>query len=177
MNTWAPIWSPVVDSSLWEESGDVVKVFMTILATKDSDHVCRLDAYRIGKKCNFFNYDRSVDEVKVLEILKLLASPDTRRKTKQEYDGRRIRAVEDGWFVLNGEKYREMVRKEQIKAKNRRSQASFRARAKLLVATNAPGPERTPEELEALAVREAAAHEAVKESVQELNAVQRERMD
>jgi hypothetical protein len=43
------LWSGIVDSSLWEESGDVVKVFMTMLATKDADHICRLDAYRVAK--------------------------------------------------------------------------------------------------------------------------------
>lgn len=121
MNTWAPIWSAIVDSSLWEESGNVVKVFMTLLATKDSDHVSRLDAYRIHKKCN-------IDEVEVLEILKLLSSPDTRRKTKQEFDGRRIKAVEDGWLILNGQKYREMVSEERRKARNRRSQEAYRNR-------------------------------------------------
>lgn len=121
MNTWAPLWSGIVDSSLWEESGDVVKVFMTMLATKDSDHVCRLDAYRIAKKCN-------IDEVTALEILKVLASPDKHRKTKQDFDGRRIKAVEDGWLILNGEKYRQMVSDEMRKARLRRAQDAYRKR-------------------------------------------------
>ncbi len=121
MNTWSPIWSPIVDSSLWEENGNVVKVFMTMLATKDSDHICRLDAYRIAKKC-------SLDELAVLDILKLLASPDQRRKTPQEFEGRRIRAVEDGWFVLNGEKYRKMVQDEMRKSRWRKAQAAARQR-------------------------------------------------
>lgn len=110
-----------MDSSLWEEDGDVVKVFMTLLATKDSDHISRMDAYRIHKKCN-------LDELKVLDILKLLASPDKRRKTRQPFDGRRIKAVEDGWLVLNGQKYRDLVQIEMRKANNRKAQAAFRAR-------------------------------------------------
>lgn len=119
MNTWSPIWSGIVDSTLWAEDGNVVKVFMTMLATKDSDHVCRLDAYRMGRKCN-------IDELEVLEILKLLASPDKRRKSHQEFDGRRIRSVPDGWLILNGEKYREMVQKEMKQARWRRAQAKRR---------------------------------------------------
>jgi hypothetical protein len=119
MNTWSPLWSGIVDSSLWEESGDVVKVFMTMLATKDSDHICRLDAYRIAKKCN-------IDEVAVLDILKVLASPDKHRKTKQDFEGRRIKAVEDGWLILNGEKYRQMVSDEMRKARLRRAQTAYR---------------------------------------------------
>lgn len=121
MNTWAPVWSPIVDSSLWEESGDVVKVFMTLLATKDSDHISRMDAYKISRKC-------CLDELQVLDILKLLASPDKRRKVKQEFEGRRIKAVEDGWLILNGEKYRKMVQDEMRKARLRRAQEAFRRR-------------------------------------------------
>ena len=131
MNTWAPLWSPIVDSSLWEEDGDVVKVFVTLLATKDSDHVCRLDPYRMAKKCNFRMPDGSVDEVKVLDILKLLASPDKRRRIKQEFDGRRIKAVEDGWLVLNGEKYREAIRKIKRKQQQADNQRAYRERQKL----------------------------------------------
>lgn len=132
MNSWAPIWSGIVDSSLWEEDGDVVKVFMTMLATKTSDHVCELDAYSIAKKCNFRSGDGSVDELKVLDIIKILASPDKRRKIRQEFDGRRIRAVEGGWLILNGAKYRDMVQKEMKKSRDRKSQEAFRRRQKML---------------------------------------------
>ena len=115
-----------MDSSLWEESGDVVKVFMTMIATKTSDHICELDAFRIARKCNFRLPDGSVDEIKVLDICKILASPDERRKVNQEYEGRRIRAVDGGWLILNGEKYRKMVSEEMRKARNRRSQTTYR---------------------------------------------------
>ncbi len=130
MNTWSPIWSGIVESSLWEESGDVVKVFMTMLARKNSDHTCELDAFRIAKLCSFRLPDGNVDELKVLDILKILASPDKRRQAPQEFEGRRIRAVEGGWLVLNGEKYRAMVQYESRKANNRKSQAAFRERFK-----------------------------------------------
>lgn len=121
MNTWAPLWSGIVDSSLWDEEDAVIKVFMTMLATKDSDHVCRLTAYNLHKKTG-------KSETEILEILKILASPDTRRKEKQEFDGRRIKAVEDGWLILNGEKYRAMVQKERERARWRRAQAKARER-------------------------------------------------
>lgn len=156
MNTWAPLWSGIVDSSLWEESGDVVKVFMTILATKDSDHVCRMDAYKISRKCN-------LDELVVLNILtNVLAAPDTRRKIPQEHDGRRIRLVEDGWLVLNGDKYREMVSAERKKAKNRRAQEAWRQRQKALAVSSKAGP--SPGENAFVAAIEAG-HELGAESV------------
>lgn len=136
MNTWTPLWSGIVESSLWEESGDVVKVFMTMLARKDSDHVCRLDAFKIHKLSN-------IDELEVLDILKVLASPDKRRLVKQEFDGRRIKAVEDGWLILNGEKYRQMVSDEMRKARLRRAQAVFRAKKKDFMGSNGPLPGET----------------------------------
>ncbi len=104
----------------------MVKVFMTIIATKNSSHICELDAYKMGKKCNFKMADGSVDEVKVLDILKVLAGPDKRRKLKQGFDGRRIKAVAGGWLVLNGEKYRQMVSDEMRKARLRRAQDTYR---------------------------------------------------
>lgn len=134
MNTWTPLWSGIVDSSLWEEDGDVVKVFMTMLATKDSDHICRLDAYKIHKKCN-------IDELKVVDILKILASPDKRRKVPQEFEGRRIKMVEDGWLVLNGEKYRKMVSDEMRKARLRKAQTTYREKQRLARGTPLKGEE------------------------------------
>ena len=109
-----------------EEPGDVFKVFFLMVATKNSDHICEMDAYRIAKKCHFILPDGSVDELKVLEIFRVLASPDTRRKVPQKDEGRRIRAVDGGWEILNGEKYRQMVQDEMKKARDRRSQAEWR---------------------------------------------------
>jgi hypothetical protein len=158
VNTWSPIWSGIVDSTLWAEEGDVVKVFMTMLATKDSDHICRLDAYRIGSKCH-------IDELKVLDILKLLASPDTRRKSKQDHDGRRIKLVEDGWLILNGEKYRKMVQDEARKARWRKAQAAARERkrnkTKLL-----PGEQSYASNVEQFGPEEADRLQAIKDKIQ-----------
>lgn len=134
MNTWAPIWSFIVDSSLWSEPDYVIKVFLTMIALKDSDHVYRGDAYKLAQRAK-------KTELEVLEALKVLASPDTKRIEKQQYDGRRIRAVDGGWLVLNGEKYRELVQVEMRRARNRRAQAAYRARkkaAKLAMVGGAP---------------------------------------
>jgi hypothetical protein len=162
MNTWTPLWSGIVESSLWEEDGDVVKVFMTLLARKDSDDICRLNAFNIHKLCN-------IDEVKVLEILKILTSPDARRVERQEFGGRRIKAVEDGWFILNGQKYRDMVEKERRQARWRRAQAAARSRAKKSGQTfNHP----TTRKAGTITEGELAAHAEVQRSVQNLNEIQ-----
>ena len=64
-------------------------------------------------------------EVEVLDALKILSSPDTKRVSPQPHDGRRIQAVENGWLILNGEFYRAMVRKEMKRQRNMRAQQAY----------------------------------------------------
>ena len=123
MKSWAPIWSTIVDSSIWCEPDYVVKVFLTMMALKDADHICRLTAFNLAQRAH-------KTEAEVLEALRILASPDTKRIEPQEFEGRRIQAVEEGWLVLNGEKYRDLVRAEMKRARNRRAQAAWRDRHK-----------------------------------------------
>jgi hypothetical protein len=123
MNTWAPLWSKIVDSSLWAEPDVVVKVFLTLLAKKDSDHVVRANAYEISL------WARKT-EAEVLEALQKLSSPDTRRIEPQPFDGKRIQKVDDGWLVLNGERYREMITKQARKAYKRDWAAKKREKTK-----------------------------------------------
>ena len=130
-SSWAPLWSGIVDSSLWDETDLVIKVFITMLAMKDADHVCRATVYSLSKKTG-------KSQAEVLEAIRILSEPDTLRQDHQEFEGRRIEAVEEGWLILNGEKYRQMVSEEMRRARNRRSQAAFRERQKR--AEGAPTP-------------------------------------
>lgn len=123
MNTWAPLWSGIVESSIWDEPDFIVKVFLTMLAIKDSDHVVRKTAYQISKISR-------KSESEVLEALKVLSSPDSIRIEPQDHEGRRIKAVEDGWLIVNGEKYRTMISREMTRLRNQRSQAAWRERQK-----------------------------------------------
>lgn len=118
-NTWAPLWSRIVDSSIWSEPDTVRIVFVTMLAKKDSDHVVRATAFNIAKWAN-------KAEEEVLKALKVLSSPDKRRVEPQPHEGRRIEKVEDGWLMLNGEEYRKMVQNEMRKARLRRAQDTYR---------------------------------------------------
>jgi hypothetical protein len=123
MNTYTPLFSFIVDSSIWAEDDATCKIFVTMLALKDADHIVRFSAFQIGRKAN-------KTEQEVLDAFLVLASPDRKRVEPQEFDGRRIKKVPEGWLVLNGEKYKRMAIQEATKARNRRSQAAFRARAK-----------------------------------------------
>ncbi len=125
MLNWAPLWSGIVDSSLWDEPDHVRIVFVTMLALKDSGHVYSGSAYKLAQRAK-------KTEVEVLDALRILSSPDTRRLEKQEFDGRRIQAVEDGWLILNGEKYQEEMQAEIKRARDRKSQQAARERRKLM---------------------------------------------
>ncbi len=82
MSYYVPIFSKIVDSSLWTEPDFVVKVFITMLAKTDRDNICRGNAFNIAQ------WSKKT-EAEVIEALKILASPDTRRLEPQEFEGRR----------------------------------------------------------------------------------------
>lgn len=109
MISWSPIWSMIVESSLWEEPYHVRVLFLTMLSLKDRDDIVRWDGYKLMKKAN-------ITPQECIEALKVLSSPDTRRKDfseleEQEFEGRRIEKVDEGWLILNGAKYRALMTK------------------------------------------------------------------
>lgn len=123
MNTWSPIWSQIVDSSLWEEPYYVRVLFTSMLALKDVDFVVKLDTYKLAKRAN-------MKEQEVIDGLKILCAPDGRRVGPQEHEGRRVEEVEGGWLILNGEKYRAMIKtvaEERKRERNRLWMAKHRA--------------------------------------------------
>lgn len=122
--SWSPLWSGIVMSSLWDEDDYVIKIFITMLALKDSDHICRSSVYQLHKVTG-------KSQEQVMEALKILSSPDQRRQDHQEFEGRRIEAVEEGWLILNGEKYRAKVKQEMKRSRDRKAQQKFRDKQKL----------------------------------------------
>lgn len=94
----------MVDSSIWSESDDVRIVWITMMARQDADHIVRGNAYNIA------TWTRNKTEAQVIEALKVLAAPDTKRIEPQEHNGRRIQKVPEGWLMLNGKKYDELMR-------------------------------------------------------------------
>lgn len=123
MNTWAPLFSRIVDSSLWLEPDYVVKVFLTMMAKKDADQVVRGSAFNIAQWAK-------KTEQETLDALRILSAPDTRRLEPQPYEGRRIEKVDDGWLILNGQFYEEMMRKANRKEYQREKQREYRQKRK-----------------------------------------------
>jgi hypothetical protein len=123
MSYYIPLFAKIVDSSLWLEPDFVVKVFITMVVKKDRDNVCRGSAFNIARWAN-------KTEGEVLEALKILASPDTKRVEPQAFDGRRIERTDDGWLILNGEIYQNLMkdanRKQYLTEKKREYRAAAR---------------------------------------------------
>ena len=111
MSGFVPLFSQMLWSSLWREPDDVRLVFITLLALKDKGHRVMNSAYGIGVAC--WPGDEDHAEERALKALKTLSEPDTRRRlVPQQYEGRRIEAIEGGWRILNGERYQELMRLE-----------------------------------------------------------------
>jgi hypothetical protein len=119
MDIYTPIFSKIVDSSLWSEPDYVVKVFLTLLAKKDKDFVVRGTAFNIGRWAQ-------KPEKEVLDALKILSSPDKRRIEKQPFDGRRIEKVDDGWLILNGRFYQDLMREANRRKYKAVKQSEYR---------------------------------------------------
>jgi len=127
MNSFAPVFSNLVESSLWSEPDFICKVFITLVVIKDSDHVARINAFSLGRKCWPLEPDKS--EARALEALKVLMNPDKKRIEPQPYDGRRIEKRADGYFVLNGQYYENLMRETSRKIYKARKAREYRAKA------------------------------------------------
>lgn len=123
MNYWVPVFSKIVDSSLWREDDAVVKVFLTMLAKKDMDHIVRANAFMIGEWAK-------KTEAETIKALAVLSKPDTKRLEKQPFDGRRIEKVSEGWLVLNGQFYKDMMQKAKRREYKADWQADYRKKGK-----------------------------------------------
>lgn len=129
---YSPIFEGIVDSSLWEEPLHVRVLFLTMLAVKDWDHVVRVPDHHLRRKAN-------LTDQQVLDGLKILSEPDRRSALPQPFEGRRIEKVEDGWLVLNGNKYQEAMREANQRARWAKAQREKRARESEMRQMKGPG--------------------------------------
>lgn len=119
--SYIPVFNEVVDSSLWKEPLHVRVVFMTLLALKDWDHVVRMALHKIANKAN-------VGDELFLDAMEVLKSPDTKTTIPQEFEGRRIREVEDGWLIINGDFYQKKMQEVNQRARWAKLKRDQRAR-------------------------------------------------
>jgi len=95
---YSKLFSEIVMSTIWREPNHVRIVWITMLALKDRFHCVNASIPGLADAAKV-----SIAECE--EALRILLSPDPYSRTV-ENEGRRIKKVEGGWAVLNGEKYR-----------------------------------------------------------------------
>ena len=111
------MWASMLKSSVWLTTSKETKiVWMTMLLLKDADGIVRAGVPGIA-------HDAVLTIPEVEKALKELSSPDKYTKT-QANEGRRIKRVAEGWYILNHEKYRTSA---DVQAKWRRQKANQRA--------------------------------------------------
>jgi hypothetical protein len=88
----------ILQSSIMAERADIFKVWIALLASCDSDAIAKVSSVFLASACHL--------PLKVIDhAIEVLSSPDPRSRSLAE-EGRRIRRVDGGYFLINYDKYR-----------------------------------------------------------------------
>lgn len=124
MSGYTKLFSNILDSTIWGESKETRLVWITMLAMKNGDQVVEASIPGLARRAGV-----SSDECE--QSLKRLLAPDPYSRTK-EHEGRRIKAVDGGWLILNGAAYRNRMSKDERREYKRIKAAEYRQNKKLL---------------------------------------------
>lgn len=105
---YVKLFAKILDSSIWLESDSTVRVWITLLASMDSEGMCHFAAIEnLARRARVYPY-LAKKAVAILEAPDLKSSGDGNA-------GRRIEKVQGGWVVLNAKKYREIRRSGDLR--------------------------------------------------------------
>jgi len=124
MAGYTKLFSSILDSTIWQEDKETKLVWITMLAMKNGQQIVEASIPGLAKRAGV-----TVSECE--QAITRLLSPDQYSRT-QDHKGRRIEAVDGGWLILNGVKYREKLSSEERKEYKRAKQAEYRRRRKVL---------------------------------------------
>lgn len=120
--SWTPLFSTIIDSSVWRTSKETRLVWITLLAKKNRDGFVRAALWALAR-------DAGVTEDECRDAIAILEAPDPESHCK-ENEGRRIKPVDGGWMVLNHHMYRDLISKANQRAKQAAWQKEYRKRLK-----------------------------------------------
>lgn len=118
MSGYTKLFSELVTSTIWNEPNDCRVLWITMLALREKDNICRATVPALAK----FS-DITVEECE--KYLVKFQQPDKYSRS-QEHEGRRIQPVDGGFLILNGAKYREKLSAEDRKEQFRKASAKYR---------------------------------------------------
>jgi hypothetical protein len=123
MTGYVKIFQSLLGSSIWAGPDPDLRVWIAILVLKDRDHVVRISVPGLATIAR-------VELEQCRGALERFRSPDP-DSTSKEYEGRKIQDLDQGGFlVLNGEKYKKMLSREDRLEYQRRKQSEYRKRRK-----------------------------------------------
>lgn len=122
MTGYTKLFQDIVTSTIWGEDDKTRIVWITLLALKDKNHFVSASIPGLARQAN-------VSQDDCQKALRKLEAPDKFSRSK-EHEGRRIEAVEGGWTVLNGEKYRQRMSQDDRREWMRKYQKERRAKLK-----------------------------------------------
>lgn len=99
MSGFTKLWTEITDSSIWNEDDKTRIVWITMLARMGGDSMVRAS---VGGLAHLARVSREDCE----KALTKLESPDPDSRSSH-MEGRRIERVEGGFFIINGQKYRD----------------------------------------------------------------------
>jgi hypothetical protein len=118
VETYTKLFSSIVHSSVWREPHHVRLVWVTMLA------LANRYGY-VGASVPGLADASRVTLEECEDALRRFQEPD-RHSRSQEHEGRRIRAVDRGWQLLNHEKFREARNSDERREQNRLAQIRHR---------------------------------------------------
>jgi len=135
---YSKIFKSIFDSSIWAEPYHTRYLWLVMLVMADKTGL--VDVAMSG-----LIIKTGLQREQIEAGLKTLSSPDPDSRTK-EFNGVRIAETEGGgWQILNFDKYKDRLSKEDRKEYNRIKQAEYRS-AKKSKPSSTPAQESTPPE-------------------------------
>ncbi len=119
MGGYTKLFSDIITSTIWQEPNDCRVLWITMLALKDRDNICRATVPALAKLSGI-----SIEEAE--GYLHQFQQPDKYSRS-QEHEGRRIAPHEGGWLIINGEKYQEKLNAADRREQVRKAVAKHRA--------------------------------------------------
>jgi hypothetical protein len=119
---YTKLFQSILTSTIWGEDHATLRVWITMLAMADKNGEVVATIPGLARVACV-----TIQEVE--NALEKFQSPDKYSRTPDD-EGRRIEQNEDGWVLINYEKYRKMASKEDQKAKSAERVRKYRERQK-----------------------------------------------
>lgn len=117
----------IVSSSIWKESAETCKIWVTMLAIKDR-------AGKVSASVSGLAHQARVSVEACEGALAKFLDPDIESRSKND-QGRRIRVIDGGWLIINHRKYSTARDEDKRRDQNREAQQRRREKAGTTSAT------------------------------------------